>query len=102
MGSYSPYTKSPSGVAIRLRDGQVFAGSYVERCAYNPSVPPLPAALIQAIAAGSTKFRPAAPYEAVAEVVLAERRDARIKQVSALRAHIGEVPFRVIDLRSNS
>src|SRR5271168_1893533 len=44
-GSYSPYTQSYSGVAFRLKGGSIVAGSYVESAAYNPSLPPMVAAV---------------------------------------------------------
>jgi cytidine deaminase len=50
--AYSPYTKSPSGVALKTRSGRIFAGSYIENAAYNPSLPPLEAALAGYFQAG--------------------------------------------------
>ena len=50
--SYSPYTRSPSGVALSTSSGRVFAGSYIENAAFNPSLPPLEAALAGYFAAG--------------------------------------------------
>lgn len=52
-GAYSPYSKSPSGVALETSTGRVFAGSYIENAAFNPSLPPLQAALAGYFAAGS-------------------------------------------------
>ena len=43
--SYAPYTGARSGVALRTIDGVVTAGAYLENAAYNPSVPPVIAAL---------------------------------------------------------
>ena len=50
--SYAPYTGCPSGVSVVLADGRVFSGSYVECAAYNPSLPPLQAALSAAVIDG--------------------------------------------------
>jgi cytidine deaminase len=50
--SYAPYTKSPSGAALSTSNGRVFAGSYIENAAFNPSLPPLEAALAGYFAAG--------------------------------------------------
>jgi cytidine deaminase len=44
--SYAPYTKSYSGIAVVLNNGEIFTGSYVENAAFNPSFPPLGMALI--------------------------------------------------------
>ncbi|MDK3206414.1 cytidine deaminase, partial [Escherichia coli] len=43
--SHAPYTQSPCGVALELRDGTILTGSYAENAAFNPSLPPLRAAL---------------------------------------------------------
>jgi len=44
--SYSIYTNSPSGVAVLTKSGSIYSGSYIESAAYNPSLSPLHAALI--------------------------------------------------------
>jgi cytidine deaminase len=43
--AYSPYSRSPSGSAILTSTGRIFVGSYIENAAFNPSLPPLQAAL---------------------------------------------------------
>ncbi|MEA2719916.1 MAG: cytidine deaminase [Candidatus Eremiobacteraeota bacterium] len=45
--SYAPYSKTYAGVALALRDGSVHAGRYAENAAFNPSLPPLQAALVR-------------------------------------------------------
>jgi cytidine deaminase len=67
--SYSPYTKCPSGVALRAAGGAIVAGSYIENAAYNPSLSPLLAALNLA------RFRGIA-WDGVNEVVLVELQRA--------------------------
>jgi len=73
--SYSPYTRSPSGVAVRLSSGEVFAGSYLENCAFNPAVPPLQAALINMVSHGRGH-----EMDQIVEVVLVEDCTAPIQQ----------------------
>jgi cytidine deaminase len=51
-GCYAPYSRCPAGVALIMEDGAVFSGGYIESAAYNPSLPPLQAALVAAAAAG--------------------------------------------------
>lgn len=51
--AYSPYSRSPSGVALSTAAGRVFTGSYIENAAFNPSLPPLQAALAGYFAAGA-------------------------------------------------
>src|SRR5206468_5952186 len=43
--AYAPYSKSPSGVAIRSASGRTYRGSYIENVAFNPSLSPLQVAL---------------------------------------------------------
>lgn len=50
--AYSPYSRSPSGVALLTTTGLVFPGSYIENAAFNPSLPPLESALAGYFAAG--------------------------------------------------
>lgn len=77
--SYSPYTDSPAGVAIRTKDGTLFSGGYLENVAYNPGLPPLQAALVAMVAAGYA-------YDEIAEVVLAELKSAPVKNALVTKA----------------
>lgn len=49
--SYAPYSKCPSGVALKTKTG-IFSGSYIENAAFNPSLSPLHSALINLVASG--------------------------------------------------
>lgn len=71
--SHAPYSQSPSGVALEMKDGAVITGSYAENAAYNPSLPPLQAALNVAYLSG---------YESddIGRALLAERPDAPVTQ----------------------
>lgn len=71
--SYAPYSKSPSGVALRSASGRTYRGSYIENVAFNPSLPPLQVALAALIAAGED-------YSAIQAVTLVEGRGANISQ----------------------
>ncbi len=44
--SHAPYSKSCSGIALQHEDGSFFIGQYAENAAFNPSFPPLQAALV--------------------------------------------------------
>lgn len=81
--SHSPYTHSPSGVAIECRDGQIFCGSYAENAAFNPTLPPLQGALNLMSLSGYD-------YPDMQRAVLAEKADAPLTQwdatVATLRA----------------
>jgi cytidine deaminase len=82
--SYSPYSQSPSGVAIQLKDGSVFTGSYIENAAFNPSLSPLQAALMNVVAAKRS-------YEEIDRVVLVERQDGKASQDFATSAVLASI-----------
>ncbi|MDC9596471.1 cytidine deaminase [Xenorhabdus anantnagensis] len=44
--SHAPYSQSHSGVALQDEQGKIYTGRYAENAAFNPSLPPLQAALI--------------------------------------------------------
>lgn len=81
--SHSPYTHSPSGVALECRDGRIFSGSYAENAAFNPTLPPLQGALNLLNLSGFD-------YADIQRALLAERADAPLTQwdatVATLRA----------------
>ncbi|MES2121839.1 MAG: cytidine deaminase [Chlamydiota bacterium] len=76
--SYAPYSDSPSGVALRTREGNVYSGSYLENAAFNPSVSPLQSALVSLVAELSR-------YDAIAEAILVERQGAKVSQEAMTR-----------------
>ncbi len=57
INAYSPYTHSPSAVALVTAAGDVYCGGYVESAAYNPSLPPLQAALVEAVIGGLREYK---------------------------------------------
>lgn len=50
--AHAPYSRCPASVVLALRDGGHVAGSAIESVAFNPSMPPLQAALIDLLAHG--------------------------------------------------
>lgn len=50
--SYSPYNKSYSGIALQTKNNNIFAGSYLENAAFNPSLSPLQTALALLVQSG--------------------------------------------------
>lgn len=71
--SYAPYSGSPSGIALRTRDGRLHAGSYIENAAFNPSMSPLHAALVSVVLSGCK-------LSDLAEVALVELSSPAITQ----------------------
>lgn len=71
--SYSPYTKSPSGVAVLTSSGRTFEGSYIENAAFNPSLPPFEVCMCGVFAAGMSA-------DTVTRAVLVERVQNTVSQ----------------------
>ncbi|ELY5826696.1 cytidine deaminase [Cronobacter turicensis] len=84
--SHAPYSQSPSGLAIETRDGAVFTGSYAENAAFNPSLPPLQAALNLLSLNGYA-------WTDIKRVALAELNDATIVQRNATAATLNALGF---------
>ncbi|XP_010447836.1 PREDICTED: cytidine deaminase 7-like [Camelina sativa] len=73
--SFSPYTDSPSGVALLDDKGNVYSGWYIESVASNPSLGPVQAALVDFVARGRGKG-----FDKIVGAVLVEKNDARVSQ----------------------
>lgn len=79
--SHAPYSGTYAGVALRVKDGNVFTGRHAENVAYNPGIPPLQAALV------ALRLRGYA-YADITAAALAEA-DGRASQRSATEAVLG-------------
>ena len=77
--AYAPYSKARSGCAIRTASGRVYAGSYIENAAFNPSLSPLQSALVKLTLGGEQ-------FGAIRNVVLVEMKAAVISQRAATEA----------------
>lgn len=78
--SHAPYSKCPSGVAIKDSEGKVYKGSYTESAAYNPSLGPVQAALVAYVASGN-----GGGYERIVEAVLVETEGGVVRQEQTAR-----------------
>jgi cytidine deaminase len=89
-GCYAPYTRSFAGIGVHMKDGATFRGPLAENAAYNPSQPPLEAALFALRIAGYD-------FTEISEVALVEVQDATVSQLEASRAvlrAVRELPIR--------
>jgi cytidine deaminase len=77
--SHAPYSNAHSGVALEAEDGTIYTGRYAENAAFNPSLPPLQAALILMNVSGRD-------CQKVNRAVLAEPESAILTQWDATRA----------------
>ena len=77
--AYAPHTKALSGCAVQTESGKLYAGSYLENAAFNPSLPPLQTALVNVVLAGEQ-------FGSITRVALVEMRGAAISQRHATEA----------------
>ena len=77
--SHAPYSNAHSGVALEAEDGTIYSGRYAENAAFNPSLPPLQAALILMNVSGGD-------CQKVVRAMLAEPDSAILTQWDATRA----------------
>ncbi len=88
--SHAPYSQAPAGLALECRDGRVFAGRYAENAAFNPSLPPLQAALNLLSLNGYD-------YPDIQRAILAEKADAQLTQWDATAATLRALGCQSID-----
>ncbi|MBD8451326.1 cytidine deaminase [Serratia rubidaea] len=87
--SHAPYSQAHSGVALETSDGKIYAGRYAENAAFNPSLPPLQAALILLNMSGGDCRR-------IRRAVLAEPQSAVLSQHDATRALLAALGCRTL------
>eukprot|EP00884_Botryococcus_braunii_P011655 jgi/Botrbrau1/20490/Bobra.145_2s0049.2 len=75
--SYAPYSRCPAGLAIVTAGGGVYCGPYLESAAFNPSLPPLQTAIVDAVIDGMPT------YSEVTQVVLVELKEAPVQHALA-------------------
>lgn len=73
---HAPYSHSYSGVALRSASGKIFTGRYAENAAFNPSLPPLQAALILMNMSNEA-------LSTIQQAVLAEDKESILSQFDA-------------------
>jgi len=77
--SHAPYSQSHSGIALESDSGKIYGGPYAENAAFNPSLPPLQAALFLLNLSGEDCLK-------IRRAVLIERSDPLVSQLDATRA----------------
>lgn len=77
--SHAPYSGSHSGIALRTYSGALVTGRYAENAAFNPSLPPLQAALILLNMQGEA-------CENIEAAALAKVENATLDQFAATQA----------------
>lgn len=77
--SYAPYSQAPSGVALRLKDGGICTGSYIENVAFNPSISPVHAAFVQVVLSGKS-------FDQIDELILIELDNAAVSQAGLMKS----------------
>lgn len=88
--SHAPYSQSHSGIALESGNGKLFTGRYAENAAFNPSLPPLQAALVVLNLAGEDCLK-------ITRAVLVERQDPLVSQYDATRATLAALGCLALD-----
>lgn len=76
--SYTPYTKSPAGIAVRTSCGAITTGWALECAAYNPSMSPLQVVITRMVAMGKD-------LTTIERVVLREFCDSAVRYDETVR-----------------
>ncbi|PSC68243.1 cytidine deaminase 1 [Micractinium conductrix] len=84
-GSYAPYSRCPAGAAIVTGEGHVYSGGYIESAAYNPSLPPLQTAIVDAVIDGMPC------YTEATEVVLVELAGGAVQHAPTTRVILEQI-----------
>ena len=82
--SHTPYSKCPGAVLLTLGDGSQVRGSAVESVAFNPTIGPLQAALIDLIAHGRS-------YREIASAKLGTVVGGNVDYATSVRELLGKV-----------
>lgn len=77
--SHAPYSQSYAGVALQMQSGAIYQGMYAENAAFNPSLPPLQAALINLNMSGESAAN-------ICRAVLVESQTAILSQQATTEA----------------
>ena len=83
--SYAPYTRCPAGVALRTIHGRVHSGGYVESAAFNPSMPPLQAALVHGMVDGLKD------WSQIVDGVLVELPEAKVQHAEVTKLVLSKI-----------
>ncbi|HXH93142.1 MAG TPA: cytidine deaminase [Thermoanaerobaculia bacterium] len=92
--SYAPYSASYAGVALKTSDGGIVTGSVAENAAFNPSMSPLEAAVVNLVIGAGRK------YIDIVDAVLVEARDSKASQSGVTREILGSItqlPLRIYE-----
>lgn len=76
--AHAPYSKCPGAVALELADGRLIGGASIESVAFNPTISPLQAGLVNLLAAG-------ADYGDIRSVTLATVRGGAVDYGASTR-----------------
>jgi cytidine deaminase len=82
--SHAPYSHCPAAIVVRLHDGRLVAGAVIESVAFDPTIGPLQAALIELLAHGHA-------YAAIESATLAVMRAGDADLTHATRALLSAV-----------
>ena len=83
--AHAPYSGCAAGFALADGKGRIFAGSYMESAAYNPSLGPVQAAMVAWVTAGGGRF------EGIVAAALVEGEGAAVSHEGTARVLLAAV-----------
>ena len=82
--AHAPYGRSPAAIALRLNDGWIVTGATIENVAFDPTIGPLQAAVVELLALGRG-------YAAIASATLATTADGPVQPAAGIRAMLATI-----------
>jgi cytidine deaminase len=82
--AHTPYSKCPGAVVLRLQDGSSVRGSAIESVAFNPTMGPLQAALIDLLAHGRR-------FDEIASATLGTVHSGSVDYEASVRELLGKI-----------
>ena len=82
--AHTPYSKSPSAIVLTLRDGATVCGASIESVAFNPTIGPLQAAIVDLLAHGYN-------YDDIESAVLGTVRGGPVDYAKSVTELLGAI-----------
>lgn len=82
--AHTPYGRCPAAIVLRLRDGRLVGGTTIESVAFNPTIGPLQAALIELAAQRDT-------YASIGSAILAITADGEVDPTESTRSLLAAI-----------
>ena len=82
--AHAPYSRCPAAIALGLHDGRVVTGSTIENVAFDPTIGPLQAAVVELLAFGHD-------YAAISSATLATTAGGPVQPTAGIQALLATI-----------